>query len=78
VKPADQDALHVKFIADVRSLFSLVGDTSNLISIRTSTSYYLMDSVLLKLPAGPSSSRRRASSAARSSARGIRPEERTS
>jgi hypothetical protein len=52
VKPADQDALHVKFIADVRSLFSLVGDTSNLILDPDLDSYYLMDSVLLKLPAG--------------------------
>ena len=52
LKPADQDALHVKFIADVRSLFSLVGDTSNLILDPDLDSYYLMDSVLLKLPAG--------------------------
>ena len=52
LKPADQDALHVKFIADVRSLFSLVGDTSNLILDPDLDSYYLMDSILLKLPAG--------------------------
>ena len=52
LKPADQDALHVKFIADVRSLFSHVGDTSNLILDPDLDSYYLMDSVLLKLPAG--------------------------
>ena len=52
VKPADQDALHVKFIADVRSLFSLVGDTSGLILDPDLNTYYLMDSVVLKLPAG--------------------------
>ena len=52
VKLADQDALHVKFIADVRSLFSLVGDTSRLILDPDLNTYYLMDSVLLKLPAG--------------------------
>jgi hypothetical protein len=52
LKLADQDALHVKFVADVRHLFSLVGDTSNLILDPDLDSYYLMDSVLLKLPAG--------------------------
>ena len=52
LKLADQDALHVKFLADVRELFSLVGDTSNLILDPDLDSYYLMDSVLLKLPAG--------------------------
>ena len=52
LKLADQDALHVKFIDDVRNLFSLVGDTSNLILDPDLDSYYLMDSVLLKLPAG--------------------------
>jgi signal transduction histidine kinase/CheY-like chemotaxis protein len=52
LKLADQDALHVKFVADVRNLFSLVGDTSNLILDPDLDSYYLMDSVLLKLPAG--------------------------
>jgi signal transduction histidine kinase/DNA-binding response OmpR family regulator len=52
LKLADQDALHVKFIADVRSLFSLVGDTSKLILDPDLDTYYLMDSVLLKLPAG--------------------------
>ena len=50
--PSDNDALHAKFIADVRSLFALVGDTSNLILDPDLDSYYLMDSVLLKLPAG--------------------------
>jgi sigma-B regulation protein RsbU (phosphoserine phosphatase) len=59
VKLADQDALHVKFIADVRSLFSLVGDTSRLILDPDLNTYYLMDSVLLKLPAGAELSRRR-------------------
>ena len=52
LKLADQEALHVKFLADVRDLFSLVGDTSNLILDPDLDSYYLMDSVLLKLPAG--------------------------
>ena len=52
LKLAEQDALHVKFVADVRELFSLVGDTSNLILDPDLDSYYLMDSVLLKLPAG--------------------------
>jgi signal transduction histidine kinase/CheY-like chemotaxis protein len=52
LKLADQDALHVKFIADVRDLFSLVGDTSKLILDPDLNTYYLMDSILLKLPAG--------------------------
>ena len=50
--PADSDALHVKLLADVRDLFAHVGDTSNLILDPDLDSYYLMDAVLLKLPAG--------------------------
>ena len=52
LRPSDNDALHVKLMADVRGLFAHVGDTSNLILDPDLDSYYLMDSVLLKLPAG--------------------------
>ncbi|NJN96647.1 MAG: PAS domain S-box protein [Anaerolineales bacterium] len=44
------DDLHAKFIADIRALISLVGDTSNLILDPDLDSYYLMDAILLKLP----------------------------
>ena len=52
LRPSDNDSLHVKLVADVRGLFAHVGDTSNLILDPDLDSYYLMDSVLLKLPAG--------------------------
>ncbi len=41
---------HDRFIADIRALIALVGDTSNLILDPDLDSYYLMDAVLLKLP----------------------------
>ena len=44
--------LHVRMIAEIRSLISQVGDRSNLILDPDLDSYYLMDSVLLKLPEG--------------------------
>ncbi|MBE7472532.1 MAG: hypothetical protein DPW09_07115 [Anaerolineae bacterium] len=44
------DDLYAKFIADIRALISLVGDTSNLILDPDLDSYYLMDAILLKLP----------------------------
>lgn len=44
------DDLHLKFIADIRALIALVGDTSNLILDPDLDSYYLMDAILLKLP----------------------------
>jgi signal transduction histidine kinase/DNA-binding response OmpR family regulator len=52
LQPADSDALHVKLLADVHDLFAHVGDTSNLIFDPDLDSYYLMDAVLLKFPAG--------------------------
>ena len=52
LRPADSDELHVKLLADVRDLFAHVGDASNLILDPDLDSYYLMDAVLLKLPAG--------------------------
>jgi PAS domain S-box-containing protein len=42
--------LHATFVADLRSLIALVGDTSNLILDPDLDSYYTMDAVLLKLP----------------------------
>jgi PAS domain S-box-containing protein len=44
------DDLHATFIANIRGLIALVGDTSNLILDPDLDSYYAMDSVLLKLP----------------------------
>jgi PAS domain S-box-containing protein len=44
------DDLHATFIANIRALISLVGDTSNLILDPDLDSYYTMDSILLKLP----------------------------
>jgi PAS domain S-box-containing protein len=46
------DALYNKLILDLRGLISYVGDTSNLILDPDLDSYYLMDSVLLKIPEG--------------------------
>jgi PAS domain S-box-containing protein len=42
--------MRTSFIAHIRALISLVGDTSNLILDPDLDSYYLMDAVLLKLP----------------------------
>ncbi|HEU5101875.1 MAG TPA: PAS domain S-box protein [Roseiflexaceae bacterium] len=42
--------LHATFVADIRSLIALVGDTSNLILDPDLDSYYTMDAVLIKLP----------------------------
>lgn len=44
------DELHGQFIAAVRALMSLVGNTSNLILDPDLDSYYLMEVILLKLP----------------------------
>lgn len=46
------DAVYGAFIEDVRSLISYVGDSSNLILDPDLDSYYAMDAILLKLPAG--------------------------
>ena len=46
----DWDELYVEFIKEIRSLISYIGDTSNLILDPDLDTYYLMDSVLLKLP----------------------------
>lgn len=46
------DAMYGAFIEDVRSLISYVGDSSNLILDPDLDSYYAMDAILLKLPAG--------------------------
>ena len=50
IQTGRSDDLHATFIADIRGLISLVGDTSNLILDPDLDSYYTMDSVLLKLP----------------------------
>ena len=47
---AATDALYNAFAIDIRELISLVGDSSNLILDPDLDSYYLMDSVLLKIP----------------------------
>ena len=48
--PADQDRLYQLFIKQARGLISLVGDASNLILDPDLDTYYLMDTVLLKIP----------------------------
>ncbi len=48
--PVDCDVLHTQLLADIRTLATHAGDTSNLILDPDLDSYYLMDSVLLKLP----------------------------
>src|SRR6185436_6641113 len=45
------DELHSKLLADIRDLHAHVGNTSNLILDPDLDTYYLMDAVLLKLPA---------------------------
>jgi PAS domain S-box-containing protein len=50
LQTGNSDDLHASFIANIRGLISLVGDTSNLILDPDLDSYYTMDSVLLKLP----------------------------
>ena len=50
LQPGESDDLHSQLIADIRGLISHVGDTSNLILDPDLDSYYLMDTVLLKLP----------------------------
>src|SRR5262249_29958848 len=52
LRPADSDDIYGDLIGEVRSLISHVGDTSNLILDPDLDTYYLMDSVLLKLPEG--------------------------
>jgi PAS domain S-box-containing protein len=54
LEASHSDELFTKLIADIRSLASLVGDTSNLILDPDLDTYYLMDAVLLKLPEGQS------------------------
>lgn len=44
------DDLHAKLLGDLRALISTVGDSSNLILDPDLDSYYMMDTVLLKLP----------------------------
>jgi PAS domain S-box-containing protein len=51
LKPADTVALHTKLLRNVRGLISHVGDTSNLILDPRLETYYLIDVILLKLPA---------------------------
>jgi PAS domain S-box-containing protein len=48
--PNVNGAVHEKFVADIRALMTLVGDTSNLILDPDLDSYYLMDVMLLRLP----------------------------
>lgn len=50
LKPKESEAAHDRLIDDIRALISLVGDSSNLILDPDLDSYYMMDSVLLKLP----------------------------
>jgi len=50
LSPDDNDILYTKLLENVRRLISLVGDQSNLILDPDLDTYYLMDSVLLKLP----------------------------
>jgi methyl-accepting chemotaxis protein len=50
LKPEASDELHAALIRDIRALVALVGDASNLILDPDLDSYYVMDSVLLKLP----------------------------
>jgi signal transduction histidine kinase/CheY-like chemotaxis protein len=52
LEAADSDVLHDQLQADIRALISRAGDISNLILDPDLDSYYLMDSVLLKLPEG--------------------------
>ncbi|MCI0417141.1 hypothetical protein L0222_30590 [bacterium] len=52
LEASDTDTLYGKVIGDIRALVSHAGDTSNLILDPDLDSYYLMDSVLLKLPEG--------------------------
>jgi PAS domain S-box-containing protein len=51
LKPADTVALHTKLLRNLRALVSHVGDTSNLILDPRLETYYLIDVILLKLPA---------------------------
>jgi PAS domain S-box-containing protein len=44
------DDLHATFVANIRGLIALVGDTSNLILDPDLDSYYTMDAVLINLP----------------------------
>ena len=46
------DVMYGDFIDDIRALISYVGDSSNLILDPDLDSYYAMDAILLKLPAG--------------------------
>jgi signal transduction histidine kinase/DNA-binding response OmpR family regulator len=50
LEPEDSEALHTQLLNDFRALSAHVGDTSNLILDPDLDSYYLMDTVLLKLP----------------------------
>ena len=52
LQAADRDKLYADLLAEVTSLFSHVGDTSNLILDPDLDTYYVMDSTLLKLPEG--------------------------
>jgi GAF domain-containing protein/HAMP domain-containing protein len=47
---ATSNERHARLLADLRALISLVGDRSNLILDPDLDSYYMMDTVLLKLP----------------------------
>jgi signal transduction histidine kinase/DNA-binding response OmpR family regulator len=52
LQAADVDGLYNKFQTDLRDLMAHVGDTSNLILDPDLDTFYLMDTVLLKLPEG--------------------------
>ncbi|TXT25980.1 MAG: signal transduction histidine kinase, partial [Planctomycetota bacterium] len=50
--PNERDELHLTLLRGIQRLIALVGDNSNLILDPDLDSYYLMDSILLKLPEG--------------------------
>jgi PAS domain S-box-containing protein len=50
--PVRVDTLYVDFIGEIRTLYSFVGDESNLILDPDLDTYYLMDAILLKLHEG--------------------------
>jgi hypothetical protein len=50
LEPENSEALHTQLLNDIRALSAHVGDTANLILDPDLDSYYLMDTVLLKLP----------------------------
>jgi methyl-accepting chemotaxis protein len=50
IKPEAIDEAHTRFVNELLSLYSHVGDTSNLILDPDLDTYYIMDATLLKLP----------------------------